>query len=493
VERLRHNASFSEWSFGWDVRRLNGWDALLLYSETPNVQKHTLKIGVIDVENFEGEFTFEYFRQELQRRLHLLEPLRYKLLETPLKLHHPMWLATSDIDLDYHLRRVRVQRPGGRRELDELIGDIADTPLDRRHPLWEMHFVEGMAEHRFAVVGKIHHALADGVASANLMAKMMDLDPTADERELDDGNALPTRRELFEAAWRDNIQQLRRLPSLARDTVAGIQRVRAGGSERVEHQAFRRPVPPPTFMNHVVSPGRRFATATLALSDVKETSKHLGVTINDLVLAIAAGALRILLQRYDGHADAPLVASVPVSLDTSPDRLTGNEVFGLNVLLPVQVDDPLERVRQTSGAIRTAKKQLDLVGPETIAQWAAYLPPAMAPYVFRLVARREKQSRMMNVLVSNVPGPRKRGGTGGATVSEIYSVGPLLAGSGMNITVWSYVEQLNISVLTDDLTLDDPHEATDAMADAFNELRVSAGLPEELAEVPTAMAPAHAR
>ena len=476
------------------MRRLNGWDAVLLYSETPSVHKHTLKIGVIDIVNFEGEFTFEYFRQDLERRLHLLEPLRYKLVEAPLKLHHPMWLETFDVDLDYHLRRVRVQPPGGRRELDELIGDIAGTPLDRARPLWEMYFVEGMAEHRFAVIGKIHHALADGVASANLMTKLMNVDPDPfHEQKLQDANALPARKDLLQAAWRDHMRQLRALPLLAGETAAAMRRVRAAAKRRGAGHEFKTPVPPPTFMNHVVSPGRRFATATVALSDVKHTSKHLDVTINNLVLAIVAGALRVLLQRYDGHADAPLVASVPVSLDTSSDRLTGNEVFGLNVLLPVHVGDPLDRLQEASDATSTARERLDLLGPEAMSQWAAYLPPTVAPYVFQRIARREKQSRMMNLVVSNVPGPRKRGGSAGATVSEIYSVGPLLAGSGMNITVWSYVEQLNISVLTDDLTLNDPHEVTDAMVDAFSEIRSSAGLPEKLAEVQSAMAPAHVR
>src|SRR5215212_571143 len=290
---------------------------MLLYSETPNVHKHTLKVGIIDVADFDGEFTFEFFRTEFGRRFHLLEPLRLKLVDTPMKLHHPMWLETSDIDLDYHLRRVHVRAPGGRRELDELIGDIAAAPLDRSRPLWEMYFVEGMAEHRFAVVGKIHHALADGLASANLMTKMMDMDPTQDEQDLEVGDPLPSRRELLMAAWRDQTQQLLRVPSLVRDTAEGFKRVRMHDRNCAEPNPRRNPVPPPTFINHVVSPGRRFATATLALSDVKQTSKHLGVTINNLVLAAAAGALRALLQRYDGHADAPLVASVPVSLDTS--------------------------------------------------------------------------------------------------------------------------------------------------------------------------------
>jgi diacylglycerol O-acyltransferase len=474
------------------VKRLNGWDAMLLYSEAPNVHKHTLKIGIIDVAEFEGEFTFEFFRTEFQRRLHLLEPLRLKLVDTPMKLHHPMWLETSDIDLNYHLRRVRARAPGGRRELDELVGEIAGTPLDRGHPLWEMYFVEGMEEHRFAVIGKIHHALADGVASANLMAKMMAPTSIEGTPDVGGGEAVPSTGELLQAAWRDHVRQLGRLPALARESAAGIRRVRSRIRERGEHSGFGKQLPPPTFINHVVSPRRRFATATLALADVKEASKSLGVTLNDVVLASAAGALRELLLRHDGRADAPLIVSVPVGLDTSPDRLTGNEVFGLNVSLPVHVADPRERAQLISSAMRTAKEDLHLMGAEAMAQWATYLPPGLSPPIFRWVARRETQSRMMNLLISNVPGPRERGSTGGATVSEIYSVGPLLAGSGMNITVWSYVDQLNVSVHTDDVTLDDPHEVTDAMVQAFTDLRAAAGLPAELTEVLTAMAPASA-
>ncbi len=473
------------------MKRLSGWDALLLYSETPNVHTHTLKIGVIDVTDFEGEFTFEVFRRILRRRLHLLEPLRHKLVDVPLRLHHPMWMQTADVDLDYHLRRVRVPSPGGRRELDQVIGEIAGTPLDRSCPLWEMYFAEGMAENRFAVIGKVHHALADGVASANLIARAMDLKgPIKAERDLYATNA-PSRAELLRAAGRDHRAQAGKLPRLVKETAAGISRVRRRRRERGEHPELARNFgPPPTFINHVVSPGRRFATATLALADVKQTSKHLGVTINDLVLATAAGALRGLLLRYHGRADSPLIASVPVSLDTSPDRLIGNELWGLSVSLPVQIDDPLERVRLTSLGAEFAKEDFELIGPEVMTQWAAYMPPPVAPAVFRWLSTRDKQTRMMNVLISNVPGPRDRGRIGGATVSEIYSVGPVLAGCGMNITVWSYVDQLNISVLTDHLTVDDPHEATDAMIHAFAEIRHAAGLSGDLTEVTTAMAPA---
>jgi WS/DGAT/MGAT family acyltransferase len=218
----------------------------------------------------------------------------------------------------------------------------------------------------------------------------------------------------------------------------------------------------------------------LALSDVKQTSKHLGVTLNDIILATAAGALRQLLMRYDGRADSPLIAGVPVSYNTSPERLVGNEFTYLTPSLPVHIEDPLERVKLTALATKIAKENHLLLGPTVLPAWMSYLPPALAPRFFRAQARRLESASVMNLTISNVPGPRIRGNIEGATVSEIYSVGPVVVGSGMNITVWSYVDQLAISVLTDDLTLDDPHEATDAMVDAFIEIRSAAGLSNRL-------------
>ena len=281
---------------------------------------------------------------------------------------------------------------------------------------------------------------------------------------------------------------IRKLPRLVSETATGVSRVRRRSKERGQHPDLARNfAPPPCFINHVVSPGRRFATAPLALSDVKETSKHLGVTLNDIVLATAAGALRRLLLRYDGRADAPLIAGVPVSFNTCQDRLVGNEFTYLTPSLPVHIDDPLERVRLTSVSTAIAKENNQLLGPTLLPAWLSYLPPALAPGVFRRQARRVESASVMNLTISNVPGPRERGDIEGATISEIYSVGPIVAGSGLNITVWSYVDQLAISVLTDDRTLDDPHEATDAMLEAFIELRSAAGLSADLTPVGTAM------
>jgi diacylglycerol O-acyltransferase len=476
---------------GVGMKRLNGVDALMLYTETPENHMHTLKIGVLDVSDLEGGYSFEVFRRIAYPRLLAMAPLRHQLVAVPLKLHHPMWVVNDDVDFDHLVRQARVPAPGGRRELDQLIGEIASTPLDRSRPLWEMYVAEGLADNRIAIIHKVHHVLADGVASANQMAKAMaPYEPSSDVRFSDGSDAAWTRADLLKAAGRDHVGLIRKLPRLVRETATGVSRVRRRSKERGQHPDLARNFAPPAcFINHVVSPGRRFATAPLALADVKETSKRLGVTLNDIVLATAtaAGALRRLLLRYDGRADSPLIAGVPVSYNTSPERLVGNEFTYITPSLPVHIDDPLERVRLTALSTTIAKENNQLLGPTLLPAWLSYLPPALAPGMFRRQARRVQSASVMNLTISNVPGPRQRGDIEGATVSEIYSVGPVVTGSGMNITVWSYVDQLAISVLTDDLTLDDPHEATDAMIDAFIEIRSAAGLSSDLTPVGSAM------
>ncbi|RUP28528.1 MAG: wax ester/triacylglycerol synthase family O-acyltransferase [Mycolicibacterium sp.] len=471
------------------MKRLSGWDAFLLYSETPNVHMHTLKIAVIDLAGL-GDRTFgiDEFRRVLRERLYKLEPFGYQLVDIPFKFHHPMWREHAEVDLEYHVRPWRVAAPGGRRELDEAIGEIASTPLDRSRPLWEMYLVEGLANGRVAVVGKIHHALADGVASANLLALGMDItEGPQRDNDLYVTDPAPSRGQLVRSAFADHLRQIARFPGVVKYTADGMARVRKS-SRKLSPELTRPFTPPPSFMNHVITPQRRFATATLALADVKETSKKLGVTINDLVLAMSSGALRELLLKYDGKADHPLLASVPMSYDFSPDRISGNRFSGVLIALPVDVDDAAQRVQQAREAALLAKESHQLVGPELVARWAAYMPPAPMESMFRRLSNKDGQNKVLNLNISNVPGPREVGKVGGATVTEIYSVGPLTAGSGLNITVWSYVDQLNISVLADGSTTDDPHEVTAGMVEDFKQIRRAAGLSEELTVVETAMA-----
>lgn len=471
------------------MKRLNGMDALLLYSETPNLHTHTLKIAVVDAARYPGEFSYELFRRTFGERLPLLDPLRYQLVDIPWRLHHPMWLEDCDVDFDYHLRRVDVPAPGGRRELDEVIGRVASTPLDRHRPLWEFYFAEGLADQKFALIGKVHHALADGVASANLLARAMDPEDIGQVTPARVDNCVPpTKAELVRAAGRDHAQQIAALPGVVKDAASGFWRMRRRSRQRAAQPDLAGPLQaPPTFINHVVSPARRFATATFSIAQVKETAKHLQITLNVVVLAMAAGALRELLLRYDGRADRPLVASILASTDKSPNRITGNELSGMPVSIPVHIDDPVERVRLTSLASTIAKENYELLGPDTYGRLVNYLPTIAAPPAFRWLSKRSGRNRIFNLPISNVPGPRERGSFGGAPVSEIYSAGPLPPGCGINITVWSYVDQLNVSVIADDRTLGDTHEVTDAMFHAFSEIRSASGLSEELIELRSAL------
>ena len=468
------------------MKRLTGWDAFLLYSETPNVHMHTLKIAIVELQDMDGRsFGIDEFRHVLRGRLYKLDPFRYELIDIPFKFHHPMFRENCEVDLEYHVRPWTVAAPGGRRELDNAIGEIASTPLDRGRPLWEMYFVTGLAGGRIAVVGKIHH----GVAAANLMALGMDLQsgPQTD-RESYETDPAPTRSALVRSAFRDHFRQIAKVPSTNRYTAEGVQRVRRS-SRKLTPELTRPFTPPPSFINHKLSPQRRFATASLSLVDIKETKNHLDISINDLVLSMSAGALRKLLLRYDGKADHPLLASVPVSFDFSPERISGNRFTGVLMPVPVDLEDPLERVRRTHEDAAAAKESNFLIGPELVSRWSDYMPPKGMEALFKWLSNREGQNKVLNLNISNVPGPREYGRVGGALVTEIYSVGPVTAASGLNITVWSYVDQLNISVLADTDTLSDAHEVTAAMVDEFVEIRRAAGLPETLTVVEKALAP----
>jgi diacylglycerol O-acyltransferase / wax synthase len=467
------------------VKRLGGWDALLLYSENVNSHQHTLKAAVLD--GSDNAFSYEAFRRTLERRLHLLEPLRYRLVDIPLGLHHPMWMENCEVDLDYHARRYHVGPPGGRRELDEAIGHIASSPLDRDYPLWEFYFVDGLAGGRYAIVGKMHHALADGMASANLLARALDLDvPARDENVAPPSDPLPSNRQLIRAALTDHVKQIKELPGLLYETGAGIRRLRR--NRRTVPEQARSFAPPPTFINHPVGPQRRFASAVVSLADIKETSKKLGITINDLVLAIGSGALRQLQLRYDRRADVPLLCGVPVSTDTSPQRISGN-ALGLIVLsLPVHVEDVLERVRLTAVGAQAGKENNALLGRELIGRWSNYLPPALGAAVFAKLEAGGFRNRLVNLSISNVPGPRVGGRIAGAPMTELLSVGPLTFGVGLNITVWSYVDQLVFNVLEDGATVGDPHEVMDAMVAELVTIREAAGLSKRLVDVSSAMA-----
>ena len=452
------------------MKRLTGSDAMMLFSEAANVPMHTVKVAILDAPAG-GDFSVETARRVVQQRLHRFEPLRRELVDTPYGFHRPMWRENCPVDLEYHVRPLHLPAPGGRRELDDAIATLIEQPLDRTRPLWEIYVVDGLADGRLAVVTKIHHALADGVASANLLAGALDKpDKPEGVRAGAESDSHPSRIQLLWTAIRDHLRQIAELPSLLRYTAAGVHRVTRTRRDRTSVKV------PRSFMNHRLTGQRRFATASLPFADAKRITRELGCTINDLVLAMAAGATRELRLRYDGHSDTPLVAMVPVCLDASPGRSAGNNFTQIAVALPADLDDALHRVSQSHEAAVSAKQLHNLLGPELLTRWFAYLPPLMVRKLSALMARTNAHLKMQNLVVSNVHGPREHVHVAGATIAEFYSVGPLVAGCGLNITVWSYADQLNISVLADATTVGDAHQVTEELLRQFAEIASAAGI-----------------
>jgi diacylglycerol O-acyltransferase len=462
------------------MERLSGLDAGFLYMETPALHMHTLKVAVMEVPPGQDRLPLAWFREQIANRLHLLPPFRRRIVEVPLGLHHPVWVDDPDFDIEYHVRRVQLPPPGDQRQMDEVIADIASRPLDRRRPLWELYLLEGLADSKLAVLVKIHHAVADGVAAAALLANVMSTEP--DDSELIPAGSvgwqpepLPSRRQLVIDALADQLRLLVRLPALLRRTLRNLVKV-------LRHRRRAEVMPPRPMMdtprtsfNAALTPYRSFASATYRLADVREIKSAFGVTVNDVVLAAVGGALRQYLVARGELPDRPLVAGVPVSTDRPDEigRLGGNRVSNLFTTLATDEPDPVRRLQAIHSVTAEAKVVQNLLGVEMMQDWVQYTPGKPYSWVVRLWSRLGIADQLpppINVVVSNVPGPREPLYAGGARLLNIYSVGPVLEGIGLNITAWSYLDQLNVGVLACREHVADPHEITSALGDAIAEL-----------------------
>lgn len=461
------------------MERLSGLDASFLYVETPTLHMHTLKIGVIDPSTVPGGYTFERVREELATRLHLLPPFRRRLVEVPLGLHHPVWIEDPDFDLGWHVRRIGCPPPGGSREFDQVVSDIASVQLDRSRPLWEIWVVEGLEGGRVGFVAKIHHALADGVAAAALLANVMTLSPEDIEPPPPTTpwvpEEVPSQTRLVADALRSIGRLLVALPALLGRTARGVGAV----VRRRRTAAVSPPLPfstPRTSFNTHLTRRRIFATTTLSLSDVRAVKDALGVTVNDVVLALSASSLRAYLDRRGQLPDRPLVAGVPVATG-SLDRLSGNKVSNMFTALRTDLADPIERLHAIHEVTTAAKEVNNLLGADMLADWNEWTPPRLYAWFWRQYSKRGLASRHrppINLVVSNVPGPRDPLYVAGGKLVALYSVGPILEGIGLNITVWSYLDQLNVSAIACPERVPDLHEVVEGFHDALAELQKAA-------------------
>lgn len=472
------------------MERLTGLDAGFLYMETPTLHMHTLKIAVLDPSTIsashtapEGQhgYTFERVKEVMAERLHLLPPFRRRLVDVPLRLHHPVWIEDPDFDLDLHVRRIAVPAPGGTREFAALISDIASEQLDRRRPLWEVWVVEGLEGGDVGFVTKMHHAVADGVAAADLLVNVLDDAPEADVKPPEHPwrpEPVPSRLHLLRDALAAIVVNLRNLPSLLARTFAGMRAARRfrSHSEVAPALPFGGPNLP---FNSALTARRVFTMTTLPLSDVKAVKEARGTTLNDVVLAVCGGALRRWLLDRGLPTDRPLVAGVPVSTREKKGLvLQGNVVSNMFTALRVDVADPIERLHETAKAASAAKGVHAAMGPQLLAEWSEVTPPRPFAWWMRQYSRwrlADRHRPPINLVVSNVPGPREPLYIAGARLGGIWSVGPILEGIGLNITMWSYLDDLNVGMVACPDAMPDLWSLTELLPSALDELVSACG------------------
>jgi diacylglycerol O-acyltransferase len=464
------------------VQRMEGVDAGYLYMETPTMHMHTLKIALVDPSE---TFDPTYFTEVVLARLKDLPAFGRRALKVPFGLNHPLWIADRPIDPAQHVFVHRVPEPGGMAGLEDLIGEIGSRPLDQSLPLWEVHVTEPTASlgggTRVAVVAKMHHALADGGAANALLGAVTDAVreevgiPAAQELE-----PTPSRLAQVRMALLDVLGQLLSLPALLLTTgrgIAGVLRLRGRSPVRVPRPILDAPRTP---FNTALTARRNFATASLPLDEVRAVGKAHGVTVNDVVLALVSGALRGWLEEHGERPGKSLLAGVPVGTDApglSPQRLGGNRVSNLFTTLATDVEDPAERLQLISATTRESKLVQQTLGPDLLREWVEFTPPGPMSLAMRGYSRGRLASLHnppFNVVVSNVRGPGQVVTIAGARLVDLFSVGPILEGIGLNVTAWSYDGRLNFSLLGCPDLVADLRSVAARLAPALEELRTSA-------------------
>jgi WS/DGAT/MGAT family acyltransferase len=469
------------------MERITGFDAGFLALETPTMHMHIAAVLVFEpLEEGAGPepaaLQFQRLRTLVAERLHLVPPLRRRVVRVPFGLHHPVWLEDPDFDLDYHLRRAHLPAPGGPAELHAFVADVAGRPLDPVRPLWEMHHVEGLESGHTALVVKIHHAAIDGTSGAEVLATFLDLGPVpravpAPIRPWRP-EPVPTEAEMLTWAATSLVRQPEKALAALRRSV-GVFRELSDRNRRLRDE--RALVPPPSpfsaprsSLNGAISAHRRFATATAALADVRLVKEVFGGTVNDVVLAVVAGALRRLLRARGEEVGGSLVALVPISSRSEADRgRLGNKVSAMLVSLATTVDDPVERLWAVSEATAVAKEQAEVLPEELLNVWAQLAAPAVSSRVARLSANMRIFDRvrpLFNVVVSNIAGPDASLWCAGARLAALYPMGPLIEGVGLNVTVASYDHSMFFGVLGCRELVPEVEYLTGHIEDALGEL-----------------------
>jgi diacylglycerol O-acyltransferase len=474
------------------MRQLTTLDAQFLAVESARTYGHVGSLAVYDPSTAPGgELTMQDLCRLVDERLHLLPPFRWRLVEVPFGLDLPYWIEDPDFDLDFHIRESAVPPPGDDRRLAETVARIFARPLDRKHPLWEIYLIQGLPEGRVALLTKIHHSVVDGVSGNEILSVLLDADPAGPEippgtpprpdrvpRDL----AMAGRGALglVKAPFRAARSIPGALPHLTE--LPGVTALPAGPTLSRTVGRFMRQDPrvldettaraPSTPFNGRISAHRRLAFGQLSLDAVKALKNAVGCTVNDVVVALCAGAVREWLLERDALPGDPLVAMVPVSVRTKAQRgAFGNRVSMMIVPIATDEPDPLRRLERTHDLLVSAKERHSALPANVLTDATAFIPPAVAALAARTTMEILGRTRPpLNLVISNVPGSRTPLYLAGAQLEAQYPVSVVVDGVGLNITVMSYLDHLDFGIVADREQVDDAWSMLEGLRHGLDEL-----------------------
>jgi diacylglycerol O-acyltransferase / wax synthase len=457
------------------MEQLTSLDAQFLALESARQYGHVGGLAVLDTSTTpDGRLDLTDIQALIAERLPLLPPLRRRLAEVPLGLDYPYWVEDPDFDLDFHVREIALAPPGNDEQLGEQVSRIMSRPLDRARPLWETYVIHGLESGCTGMLTKIHHAVIDGMSGAEILGLLLDLAPEGRDlpaAEMTGGELPPGDLEMLARGLlgipRYPLRILRAIPSAApnlEDTAfrtlpgAGTVGRVAGGVRRVVLGDVAGPGPAKLVAQRTPFSGRicahrRFVFGQLSLDEVKAVKNARGCTVNDVVVAICAGAVRRWLVEHGGVPDEPLVAQIPVSVRTAEQAGTfGNRILLMAAPLFTNEPDPVRRLLLTHDALMDMKERHRALPAELLQDVNSFVPPAVfaraAQMTFRLSTSRAGRPSW-NLVISNVPGPQVPLYLAGARLVAHYPFSVITDGMGLNITVMSYHGHMDFGLVGD--------------------------------------------
>lgn len=456
-----------------NATRLSALDASFLHLEKAGSRMHVASVTI-----FEGPTPhYDELREHVESRLHLVPRFRQRLAEVPLEQGRPVWVDDPHFNLRYHLRHAGLPSPGSEEQLKNLAGRLFAQSLDRTKPLWEMFLVTNLADDRFALIAKSHHALVDGISAVDITTVLFDANPDAPRdkapRRKWTARPLPSKAQLLSAALIERVTHPDELARTARAIVRGPRaflREARDGLQAMGALAFAGLSPaPPTPLNVKVGPHRRYTWVDAELGEMRAIKDALGGTVNDAVLASVAGALgRFLRARGDDTGELVLKALVPVSVRADSDQgVLGNRIAPCWVALPLGIEDAAAQyasIRDDNAEMWDDRQHA--VGARTLTELADFAPPT----IMSQAARLQQRQRSFNLVITNVPGPQFPLYLMGRRLLALYPVLPLTGNHALGIAVLSYDGHLGFGLLADYDALADLDDLAVALRESIDAL-----------------------